>query len=313
MIKNLNSITVFAPATTANVVVGFDILGFAMEALGDEITLVKSSNKSLRIESITGSEHIPYDLNKNTVTVALLSMLDYLNLKQGFYVHIKKRIPISSGLGGSAAGSVAALVALNHFLESPLPREQLVEFALTAEQTACGVKHGDNVIPCLYGGMTLIQSLSPAQVINLPLIPLYVVLLHPHMHLSTREARAVLDQSMDLSLHVKQNARIAAFVSALYEKDYQRLEASCVDDLIEPLRAHLIPGFFEVKSVAYQFGALACSISGSGPTMFALVKTMLQAQHVAKRMAMEFKKIGMECDSFITKISLEGAKIVDEN
>lgn len=312
MINHLHSVRVFAPATSANMAVGFDILGFAVDALGDELNLIKTNDGILRIEDVSKTGTIPLGVTKNTATVALQAMLDYLKLKQGFKVLIKKNIPVSSGLGGSAASSVAALTALNRFLTHPLGKDQLIEFALMGEQAACGAKHGDNVIPCLFGGMTLLQSLSPLRIIQLPLIPLHIVLIHPHLHLDTREARAALKRNVTLDLFVKQNARIAALVSALYEQNYERFKSACVDDLIEPMRAHLIPQFYEVKAAAYQYGALACSISGSGPTVFAIAKTRTIAEQVAQHMGLEFKKAGIPCDTILTHISAEGARVIDE-
>ena len=312
MINHLHQVKVFAPATSANFMVGFDILGFAVNNLGDEVTVEKSSDNHMNILSITGVDDIPYEVQKNTATVALQKMLDYLDLRQGFNLHIKKNIPLSSGLGGSAASSVAALVALNRFLNNPISLEQLAEFALDGEKAACGTKHGDNVIPCLFGGMTLIHSLNPVDVIPLPLIPLYVVLFHPHLHLDTRKSRAVLKQNISLASHVKQSSHLGTLISALYEKNYERLKSACVDELIEPLRAHLIPGFYEMKNAAYGAGALACSISGSGPTLFALAETKKTAQLIAEQMSLVYKNKGMKSDVFITTISSQGAKVIDE-
>ncbi|KTD82593.1 homoserine kinase [Legionella waltersii] len=312
MMNHLKTVTAFAPATSANVAVGFDILGFAVEGVGDSVTLTKSKEPHLTIESINGSKLIPYDCEKNTATVALQAMLGFLDSRQGFSLILNKQIPISSGIGGSAASSVAAVVALNHFLLNPLPPEQLIEFALHGEKVACGVMHGDNVVPCLYGGMTLIQSLYPLNIIKLPVVPLQVVLIHPHLLLPTRESRAVLNETVDLATFVKQNARMAAFISGLYEENYDRMESACIDDVIEPKRAHLIPGFYDVKSAAHQYGAIACSISGSGPTMFAFAKEKSQALTIAKHMSLEFKKKGIESDSFMTTISNQGAIVIDE-
>lgn len=312
MMNHFKQVKVFAPATSANFMVGFDILGFAVNDLGDEVTLEKSSDPNIKIVSITGEDKIPYDVQKNTATVALQSMLDYLDLKQGFNLHIKKSIPLSSGLGGSAASSVAALVALNRLLNNPLPLEQLAQFALDGEKAACGTKHGDNVIPCLFGGVTLIHSLNPVDVIQLPIIPLYIVLLHPHLHLDTRQSRGVLKQNISLVSHVKQSSHLGSLISALYEKNYERLKSACVDELIEPLRAHLIPCFYEIKTAACQSGALACSISGSGPTLFALADTIKTAQVIAEQMSLVYKNKGIKSDVMITTISPQGAKVIDE-
>lgn len=310
MMNELNRVTVFSPATSANVAVGFDILGFAVEGLGDEVTLVKTEQPELVIDHIHGSDKLPYEAHKNSATVALQSMLDYLDLRQGFKVSIKKNIPLSSGLGGSAACSVAPLVALNHLLQTPLSNEQLIEFALQGEEAACGAAHGDNVIPCLYGGMTLIHSLSPLRVIPLPILPLFVVLVHPHYVLNTRDSRAALSSSVSLSGVVKQTAHLASFITALYEKNYERLALACQDELIEPARAPLIPGFYGVKNAAYQAGALACSISGSGPTMFAFASSQEQAKHIAQYMALEFSKNQLQTDVIISVISQLGAQVV---
>lgn len=312
MMNLLKRVKAFAPATSANLAVGFDILGFAIEDLGDEVTLEKNSLGILKINSIMGNDNLPYDLKQNSATVALQAMLNYLNLEQGFNVSIKKYIPLSSGLGGSAASSVAALTALNRFLIQPLAVHQLVEFAMKGEEAACGTLHGDNVIPSLFGGMTLIQSLNPLCIIQLPLLPVHVVLMHPHIELETRASRAVLNQSISLELFVKQNARTAALISALYEKNYTRFATACVDEIIEPLRAPLIPLFYELKATAYHYGALACSISGSGPTLFAITKSRKKAQNIAIQMSKISKKNGIASDALVSSISSRGARVFDE-
>lgn len=312
MINKLKKVTVFAPATSANVAVGFDILGFALKDLGDEVTLVRSENSGLLIKNILGKADIPYDVHKNTATVALQAMINDLDLKQGFELHIKKSIPLGSGLGGSAASSVAALVALNRFLVKPLSLHQLVQYALCGEEAACGVPHGDNVIPCLFGGMTLIQSLTPLHVISLPVIPIYAVFIQPYMRLDTRDSRGVLKKNVSLVNSIKQSANLASFISALYERNYERLALSCKDVLIEPLRAPLIPHFYEIKNAALHAGALACSISGSGPTIFALAKNRKNALLIAEQMVIECYKNGIECDSMLSTISSQGAKVVHE-
>lgn len=310
MMNELQSVTVFAPATSANVAVGFDILGFAVAQLGDEITLQRSATNELRIASIEASDELPYEVEKNASSVALQAMLNHLDIKQGFDLHIKKNIPLSSGLGGSSASSVAPLVALNQFLKQPLSKEELIPFALCGEEIACGAKHGDNVIPCLFGGITLIHSLEPLQIIPLPLIPLYVVLVHPQMKLDTRESRAVLKQQVALGDFVKQNAHLAAFISALYEKNYEQLAFACKDEVIEPMRAPLIPGFYQVKAAAYEQGALACSISGSGPTVFAFAKNKEDAAGIATQMSAAFLQQGVESTVFISPISPQGARVL---
>jgi homoserine kinase len=312
MLNHLDEVTVYAPATSANLAVGFDIIGFAVQHLGDVVTLKKTTDQSLQLAFISNTEENTHELEKNTLSATINSMLAYLNLKQGFSVSITKNIPLNSGMGGSAATCVAALVALNRFLKRPLVLEQLAEFALRAEQENCGSIHGNNIIPCLFGGMTLIQSLSPLVIVQLPIIPLYIVLLHPHLHLDMRDSRRVLQQHISLTDHIKQSAQLASLISSLYENNYQQLQLACADQLIEPMRAHLIPNFYDVKAAAYHSGALACSISGAGPTLFALVQTSDSAVVIAKNMGEIFKKNGIQYDSYITTISSEGARITNE-
>lgn len=310
MMNQLKKVSVFAPATIANLAVGFDILGCALHDLGDEITLIKSKHSSLTITHISGEGDIPYEADKNTATVALQAMLDALQLKQGFELQIKKRIPLGSGLGGSAACSVAPLIALNRMLLEPLPLSDLVDFALSGEEISCGAKHPDNVIPCLFGGMTLIQSLHPLAVIGLPLLPLQMILLHPHLQLDPRDSRTALKQKIELTDYVKQSAQLAAFITALYEKNYARLASCCQDELIEPMRAHLIPGFYDIKKAALEAGALAYSISGSGPTLFAFAKSKKDAKHIARSMGRACSPHHSEYDIIISTGSPLGAKVI---
>ena len=223
---------------------------------------------------------------------------------------MKKGIALGSGLGGSAASSVAAVFALNQFLKEPLTNEQLAAFALEGESVATNTIHSDNVIPCLYGGLTLIHSLKPLKVITLPDMKLVGVFIRPHIAINTRDARACLKPHIPLSTFVKQNANTAAFISALYCNDFQLLKDSCFDLVVEPMRQHLIPYFHEVQAIALNQGALACSISGAGPTTFALCRSTSCVEKIANAMYGLYESHGIDADKIISPISNKGVRVI---
>ena len=314
----MRSAVAFAPATVSNVAVGFDVLGFAVEAAGDEVTVTLTEEPSVRVVEVvdtTGtlaSGVIPLDPAQNTATVGLLKLLEDLRPGFGFDVRVRKGIALGSGMGGSAASAVAALVAANSLLAQPLPQESLLAYALAAERVACGVSHPDNAAPSLFGGLTLIVSTDPVRCVRLP-IPrgLLAVLVHPHVRVDTRDSRAVLRPTVPLADHVRQSARLAGLVASCFTDDLELLR-TCLDDVvIEPQRAALIPGFARVKAGALGAGALGASISGSGPSVFALVDSEETAARVRERMVSGFKSSGVgEVDSWVSPVSCEGARVI---
>lgn len=306
----VEKVSAFAPATCANVAVGFDSLGFAFGAIGDQVSLIKRKDRQIVIEAIHSKEQLPLDPLKNTASVAITELCKALGLDLGFSIEIRKGIPLSSGLGGSAASAVAAVVACNAFLKQPLHLEELAQFALLGEEAASGVAHADNVIPCLFGGLTLIASQQPLQVVQLPLPAVYCILLHPHLHIKTRDARALLNPRVALSDHIQQSASMAAFISALYQADLALLKTSLEDRLIEPQRAHLIPAFYAMKELALQNGALGMSLSGSGPSVFAWVKTEAEAHQIAEVMKQALQKEKIQSDCWIGPISPKAAHVL---
>ncbi len=309
----LHKVSAYAPATCANVAVGFDCLGFAFHELGDQVTLTKTTNGKIVISAIQSQETLPLDIKKNTAAVALIHLCEALDLNLGFSIEIRKGIPLSSGLGGSAASAVAAVVACNAFLENPLPLEDLAAFALLGEKVASGIAHADNVVPCLFGGMTLIASQQPLHVVRLPLPVIYCVLLHPHLQIATRDARAILNPHVLLADHVQQSAAMGAFISALYQADLSLLKTSLQDRLIEPQRAHLIPGFYKMQRAALQHGALGMSLSGSGPTVFAWATTLGDAHQIAGAMQQVLQDENINSDIWIGPISTRAAHVLEEN
>jgi homoserine kinase len=307
--NNIHSITAFAPATCANVAVGFDILGFAFEEVGDYVTLTLREDNMISITTITSAESLPLDVDKNTASFVIQRICEDLALKVGFSIQIQKGIPVSSGMGGSAASAVAALVAFNGFLDEPLSQAELVRYALFGEELASGQAHPDNIVPCIYGGLTLIHSTVPLEVINLPVPNIFCVLIHPHLQVSTNDARKILQDKVSLKDHIKQSANLAAFIAALYEKNLELMKKVLTDILIEPQRAQFVPGFYKAKIAALKAGALGASFSGSGPSMFAFAKEKNVALTIAEAMQTELKIENINSDLWISRIGHEAAHI----
>ncbi|HSV56105.1 MAG TPA: homoserine kinase, partial [Magnetospirillaceae bacterium] len=306
---------VFAPATVANVAVGFDILGFPVDALGDTITVERlpaspGSLPEVRLAGVEGvASFLPTDPERNTATLPLIHLVRDLGLPFGFRVSVRKGIPLSSGMGGSAASSVGALVAANSLLPEPLPRESLLRYALLGEELVSGSPHGDNAAPCLLGGLTLLRSLDPVETVRLPFPErLRVVLVHPHRELDTRSSRGVLPRELPLREYVAQSARLAAFLVACYTEDLELMAGSLKDGLVEPRRAPLIQAFHTVQRAAREAGALGCSISGSGPSVFALCRNAEEAEKTRRAMTAAWEAAGVPCDSWAGKVCLEGAR-----
>jgi homoserine kinase len=302
----------FAPASVGNVAIGFDILGFSVGAIGDRATVRRISDSGVRIKAIRGVvADLPMEASKNTAGRALQAMREALALPFGLELELDKGIPLSSGLGGSAASAVAAVVAANAVLAKPCSNLELLKFAMHGEAVASGSLHVDNIAPSLYGGLVLTVGIDQPRVKQIP-VPAVVraVVVHPHMFLSTRQARAILKGSVEMKDFVWQTANLAGFISGCYTDDIDMLRESFEDVVIEPQRAALIPGFGEVRRAAISAGALGCSISGAGPTMFAWC---LESHALAVREAMvvEFSHHGLASDYWTTAIEPVGARVID--
>jgi homoserine kinase len=314
---SINIATAFAPATVANVAVGFDVLGFPVDGVGDTVTAERvwpdaGGRPSVTIGSITGVvSGLPLDASRNTAGIVLQNLIRILDLPFGFRLSVDKGIPLSSGMGGSAASSSAALVAANALLDKPLDLEALLGFALSGEELASGSAHGDNVAPCLYGGLVILRSVNPVDVVRVPLTePLYVALVHPHRELDTRTSRGALPAELPLRDYVAQSSRLAAFMVACCTGDFALMSRSLEDVLVEPRRARLIPAFGAVKHAALRAGALGCSISGSGPSVFALCRTQDEAGRTGSAMAAAWNAAGVDSDVWVSALSQEGARII---
>jgi len=307
------SATAFAPASVGNVAVGFDILGHSVAALGDRVRAHRTARKGVSIRAIRGLvPDLPLAAEKNTAGKAVLALLAEVDADCGLELEIDKGIPLGSGLGGSAASAVAGVVAAAGVLELTLDRTRLLKFAMQGEAVASGSVHADNIAPSLFGGLVLTVGIDNPHVKQIP-VPETVrcVLVHPHMVLNTREARAILRRSVDLSDVIWQQANLAGFLAACYTSDLPLLRESLLDVVIEPQRQRLIPGFADVKSAAMAAGALGCSISGAGPTVFAWAEEPV-ADAVRASMVAAFRGHGLDTDSWVSVIDPVGARIVGD-
>lgn len=306
------SIRAFAPATVANVSCGFDILGFAIDELGDQVEVSLKETPGLEVIHIAGDGgKLPYESEKNTCTVAIQAMLQALNYQGGMEISLYKGLPLGSGMGSSAASAAAALVAANALLGYPFDKKSLVNFAVEAERIACGAAHADNVAPSLLGGFVLIRDYHPLDVIKLP-VPkgLFCTLLHPHLELNTADSRSVLRKQISLKDATIQSGNIAGLISGLYQADFGLISRSLKDVIAEPTRALLIPGFYELRDAIQSIGALGSGISGSGPTIFVLSPSRKIAEEVEKIGRKVYQKVGLEVDIYISEINDKGAYVI---
>ncbi len=301
----------FAPASVGNVAIGFDILGFAVEALGDTVTVSRTERPGVTISAVSGiAGELPTDPNENTAGRALLALYEALGPHGGFDMRIEKGIPLGSGLGGSAASAVGAVVAANALLGEPCDRLRLLTFAMQGEAVASGSLHVDNISPSLFGGLVLTVGIDQPRVKRIP-VPqgMRAVIVHPHRFLATREARAMLKREVTLSDFVWQTANLAGFISGCYTNDLDMIRASFQDVVIEPQRQALIPGFAAVRAAAMAAGALGCSISGAGPTLFAWALEA-QAPTVLAAMRAPLGADGTALDEWVVEMRPQGARVV---
>jgi homoserine kinase len=308
-----NEVKVFAPATVANIACGFDIMGFAIDEPGDEVVIRISGKPGVIITQISGDQgRLPLDAALNTAGKPLLSMVEKLGITCGIEVEIHKKMPLGSGLGSSAASAVAAAFALDRLLELDLTKKELLNFAIEGEQLASGSVHADNVAPCLYGGFVLIRSYEPLDIIKLD-VPdeLYCSVIHPQIEISTRESREILPSEISLSKAIRQWGNTAALVAGLLKSDYELIGRSLEDVVIEPVRSQLIPGFSDIKRAALESGALGCSISGSGPSIFALSRGEETAKKTGIAMQQSLLKHQLKSELYVSRINQNGPRIIE--
>lgn len=305
-------IRVFAPASVANIGVGYDIMGFALQSPGDEVVARFSDGKGMRIGQITGTDRLPYYPEKNTATFSAQSLLNFLGKSDvGIELDIHKKMPFGSGLGSSAASAVAGVFAVNTLLGNPLTKKELLHFAVLGEQLADGSYHADNVAPSLLGGIILIRDNATLDITSLP-IPddLVATVIYPEVEVLTRDSRNILKPEIALQRCIAQTGNLASFIAGLYRSDYELIGRSLTDHIIEPQRAVLIPHFYEVKNMALKKGALGCSISGAGPSVFALFRGFTEAEKGGESMKDIFIQHGISATTYICKINSEGAIVL---
>jgi homoserine kinase len=299
------SVTVRCPGTIANLVCGFDVLGLCLHEPYD-VMHVKLLNEKKVVINPTEGYDLPTEPENNTAGAPWLEMLAEIEENIGFEITIEKHIKPGSGVGSSAASAAGAVVAANHLLGNRFSKEDLVRFAMFGEKVASGVKHADNIAPCIFGGVTLIRSIFPLDIISIPAPPMYVALVHPQIEVRTADARQILRKEVLLKDAIRQWGNIAGLVAGLIQNDYELIGRSLEDVIIEPVRSILIPGFNDVKKQCIEAGALGGGISGSGPSIFMLCKEEATARAVEKIMQDIYTRIGIEYHTYVTTINPTG-------
>lgn len=306
----MNEIKIFSPATVANVSCGFDVLGFCLDAIGDEMVVRKTDQKGIFMTKIEGHV-LPLETEKNVAGVAALALINDAKPNCGFEIEIYKNIKPGSGIGSSSASAAGSVFAINELLGKPYNKTQLTYFAMKGEALASQSEHADNVAPAIFGGFTLVKSVYPLQVLQLPTPKdLYTVIIHPQIEIKTAEARAILPKDIPLKDAITQWSNVGSLVHALHTNDYNLLSKSLIDVVVEPHRSKLIPHFNEVRGNALKHGALGCGISGSGPSIFSLCHGKENAQNVAQSMRNVYSKTNISFEIYVSEINTKGIKIV---
>lgn len=306
----MDSIKIFSPATVANVSCGFDVLGFCLDSVGDEMIIQKTSQPGIRITKIEGHQ-LPFEIQKNVAGVSALALYNDLQPSCGFEIEICKNIKPGSGIGSSAASAVGSVFGINELLGKPLNKIQLTKYAIKGEALASQCEHADNLAPAIFGGFTLVRSVNPVDVIQLPTPDdLYATLIHPQIEIKTAVARSILPNKISLQDAITQWSNVGSLVHALHTQDFELLSKSLNDVIVEPFRKELIPHFDSVKLAALKNSALGCGISGSGPSIFALSKGMENAKRIEKAMKDIYANTEIPFYTFVSKINTQGIKIL---
>ena len=310
---SMNKIKVFAPATVSNVACGFDVMGFALHGVGDEITVKRTPEQGLQVVAIHGAENLPMEADKNVATIAAQAFLDSLDEKptSGFSFEITKKVKAGSGLGSSGSSSVASVVAMNELFGKPYSKEELLPFAMAGEAAISGQPHADNVAPCLLGGFVLVRDYHPLDVIQLDYPDsLYCTVVHPQIEIKTSDSRKMLKQQISLRKAITQWGNVGGLVSGLAKGDYELISRSLKDVVAEPVRSMLIPLFHEAKQGAIDLGALGASISGSGPSIFALSSSKEIAESIGNHFTSLYKEASIDALIYVSQVNPKGAEVI---
>lgn len=305
----MDEISVVSPATVANVVCGFDCLGFALERPYDEMTLRKISEPGIRI--VHHDDHgLTSDPTRNVAGVALQAFIDAAGLDHGFEMEITKHIKPGSGIGSSAASASGAVVAANHLIGDRFTKVELVELAMAGEMVASGSRHADNLAPCIYGGFTLVRSTEPLDIVEIDFPPLFATVIHPQIEIKTSEARAILPKQVPLKDAVRNWSNLGSLVAALARGDHALMSRSMEDTIVEPVRKRLIPKFEEIRHACIESGALGGGISGSGPSMFMLSSAHAIAVHVEKAMKTVYSETDIPFNTYVSRVDPTGIRVL---
>ena len=306
----MNEIKIFSPATVANVSCGFDVLGFCIDTIGDEMVIRKTKEKGIKITKIVGAD-LPFETEKNVASVSALAMYNDAKPDCGFEIEIYKNIKPGSGIGSSSASAAGSVFAINELLGRPYNQTEVTNFAMKGEAVASGCEHADNIAPALFGGFTLVKSTTPLKVLQLPTPKdLFVTIIHPQIEVKTSESRAILPKEIPLQNAITQWSNVGSLVHALHTEDYSLLSESLEDVVVEPYRSQLIPHFNSVKTEVIKAGALGAGISGSGPSIFALSKGKDTAEAVEEAMKKIYKNTDINFNTYVSKINIQGMKIL---
>ena len=306
----MKEIKIFSPATVANVSCGFDVLGFCLDSIGDEMVIRKVDKKGIHITKIEGYE-LPFEADKNVAGVSALALIEHINPECGFEIEIYKHIKPGSGIGSSSASASGSVFAINELLGRPFNKTQLTYFAMQGEKLASKSEHADNVAPGIFGGFTLVKNLNPLEVLEIPTPnDLYATIIHPQIEIKTAEARAILPKEVPMQDAIKQWANVGSLIHGLHTSNYDLISRSIKDVIVEPYRSKLIPFFNDVKLSAINAGALGCGISGSGPSIFTLCKGMNTAKKVETAVRNVYSETNIIFETYVSKINTEGILII---
>ena len=311
VLVTMKKVSVFAPATVANLGPGFDVLAFALDNPGDTIEMELSSEPGIVMKKITGDgAKLPCD-GSNTVCIAAADVMKKIGAGDGVEITLHKNMPLGSGMGSSGASAVGGAYAVNVLFGEPLKKEELVESCLKAEIAVSGC-HADNVASSMMGGFVIIQSYNPFRIIPLGSMDMHVAIVNPHFELPTKVARSVIPQSVPLKDVISNAGNLATIIAAIHRNDAKMLGLGINDRIVEPARAHLIPGFYDVKKAALDSGAFGCTISGAGPSVFAVTDEKSKAEQIGRAMAEAFSRNGLNSRVYISGVSKSGARMVKD-
>ena len=306
-----NEIKIFSPATVANVSCGFDVLGFCLDNVGDEMIIRKVDKKGVSISKIEGYS-LPFEAEKNVAGVSALALIEEAKPDCGFEIEIYKHIKPGSGIGSSSASASGSVFAINELLGKPFNKTQLTYFAMQGEKLASQSEHADNVAPGIFGGFTLVKSLMPLEILEIPTPNnLFATIVHPQIEIKTVESRAILPKEIPMQDAIKQWANVGSLIHGLHTSDYQLISRSLKDVVVEPYRSKLIPYYNDIKTAVLNSGALGCGISGSGPSIFSLSEGLETAKKIESTMRNVYAKTNIEFEIYVSKINTEGIKILN--